>query len=31
VASRSGFRCFTSVDSFKAYVNTEILVLEAAA
>jgi hypothetical protein len=31
VASRAGFRCFTAIESFKTYVEREILVLEAAA
>jgi len=31
VASRAGFRCFTSVEGFKAYVEKEILSLEDAA
>lgn len=30
VASSAGFRCFTSVETFKAYVEQEILVLEPA-
>jgi hypothetical protein len=31
IASQAGFRCFTSVESFKHYVKREILVMEAAA
>jgi hypothetical protein len=31
VASQAGFRCFTSVEAFRLYVEKEILVLEAAA